>query len=852
MCKVLDKLIENDMRIVLTCSVLSLLLLMNRCSKDDDGLELFTRLSSHETNITFVNKNIEDEKYNVFTYEYFYNGGGVAVGDINNDGLPDIYFSSNQGENKLYLNKGNLEFEDITRQSHTEAGKGWKTGVSMVDINADGYLDIYVCKSFEENPFWRENLLFVNNGDLTFSERGKEYGLNDNSYSTHAAFFDYDRDGDLDAFMLNHSVPKIAGNFDIRTASLTRRAEFAGNKLLENRNGHFYDVSDSVGIFGPAHNYGLGICPSDINNDGWIDLYTSNDYYGKDNLLLNQSGHFKNSTDSLLSHISRFSMGTDIADINNDGLSDIMSLDMLPDNNKRQKEMLWAEGYDIYGEMLRAGLHRQFMRNMLHLNNGNGTFSEIGQLAGVSNTDWSWAALFADFDNDGLQDLFVSNGYKRDYTNNDFAKYRANQMLDKERGLKTDNYLKMLEKMPSNKVHNYFFKNLNGLQFEDASERLGMGDGVLSHGAAYADLDDDGDLDLVVNNMDEEASIYRNNSNTLASNCFLKVKLVGNDKNLNGIGAKVTVYVNGQTFFRELSPSRGFQSSVEPVLHFGLGHSTTADSLMVRWPNGEYQLMRDIALNKEIVLYQKQALSFDLYDRQKPGPIFLESNSGLNFVHKENEFIDFKIQPLLFRMYSSAGPALAKGDVNGDGLVDFYLGGAKDQSGSLFIQNRNGSFMQREVSHFLSDAGHEDVDAMFVDVDGDKDLDLYVVSGGYEYPEDDPLLQDRLYRNDGTGRFKKIPLPKFFGSGSCVRPNDIDGDGDVDLFVGGRIINLRYPYAPESNILLNDGHGVFTIATDSISAGLKRIGMVTDAKWIDLNKDNVDDLIVVGSQRFQV
>ena len=551
----------------LACIILIAASVVSCTSKKSNAL--FSKLSPDDTGIKFKNVNIENEDYNVFVYEYFYNGGGVALGDINNDGLVDIYLSANQVQNKLYLNKGNLKFEDISEKSGTSAANGWKTGVSMVDINADGFLDIYVCRSAANEPQQRKNSLFINNGDLTFTDKAHEYGLDIDAYSTQASFFDFDRDGDLDMFLLNHSVSRIVRNFDIRTESKTQRVPYVGNQLFENRNGKFFDVSDSLGIYGPAHNYGLGVSFSDLNNDGWIDLYTSNDYTGSDKLLINQQGKFfKDSEQEMLTHISRFSMGNDIADVNNDGLTDIYSLDMLPDNNKRQKELMWADNYDIYYQMAQNGLHHQFMRNMLHLNNGTGKFSEIGQLAGISNTDWSWAALFADYDNDGLQDLFVSNGYKRDYTNSDFAKYRANQLLAKEAGRQTESYSKMLERIPSTKIHNYLFRNENGISFSDVSTDWGMEELNVTNGAAYADLDNDGDLDLVLNNMDEEAGVYRNNAAQLNNNRYLKIQLKGSGKNLNGIGSKVTVYSNGHLMMRELSPCRGFESSVEPLVYF--------------------------------------------------------------------------------------------------------------------------------------------------------------------------------------------------------------------------------------------------------------------------------------------
>jgi enediyne biosynthesis protein E4 len=828
--------------------VISVLIIL-ACNTPEDKQTLFSRLASQSTGIDFNNFNVEDETQNVFSYEYFYNGGGVALGDVNNDGLVDIYFSANQVANRLYLNKGNFKFEDITLSSGTAAKDGWKTGVAMVDINADGLLDIYVCRSAANDPKWRKNILYINKGDLTFEDQAEAYGLADDSYSTHASFLDFDRDGDLDMFLLNHSVSSIVRNYDIRTENKTERVPYVGNKLFENRGGKFIDVSKDKGVFGPAHNYGLGVCYSDIDNDGWPDIYTSNDYTAPDNLLINNKAlSFINKADTLLTHMSRFSMGTDIADVNNDGYPDIMTLDMLPDNNHRQKELLWAEQYDVYQEMVRNGLHHQFMRNMLHLNNGNGTFSEIGQFAGVSNTDWSWSALFADYDNDGLQDLFVSNGYKRDYTNNDFLKYRADKMTIGAGGKRIEHYGDLLNKMPSNKLHNYLFQNNNGLQFEDQSMSWGMGDATLTHGAAHGDLDNDGDLDLVLNNMDDQAGVYRNNSDSFKKNNFLKVTLSGNDGNRFGLGARVTLYVSGKLMMRELCPYRGFESTVEPALFFGLNKTETIDSVIVRWPRGERQKLLNVKCNQTLTVNQRDARQPDASETKfSIKPLFEEVQTNTNlFVHNENTFIDFKIQSLMPRMYSTEWPAMASGDVKNDGITDLYFGGAKGQSGRLYLGQKNGSYFEKPSPTFSKNISGEDVGALFFDMDGDHDLDLYVVTGGYEFSIDDQALQDKLYRNDGKGNFAEVPLPEFLSSGSCVAANDIDNDGDLDLFVGGRIIPGRYPESPESFILTNNGKGQFTIATEIVAPGLKKTGMITDAVWLDVNRDNRKDLVLAG------
>ena len=820
-----------------------LCILFSSCNSNKDSETLFTRVPSDKTGVHFKNINVENEQINIFTYEYLYNGAGVATGDINNDGLVDIYFSSNNLENKLYLNKGNFQFEDITEKAGVGCKQGWKTGVSMVDINGDGFLDLYVCRSADGMPANRKKALLINNGDLTFTEKAAEYGLDDDSYTTQAAFFDYDRDGDLDAFLLNHSLLQISNSFDIRLNNRVR-FPYVGNKLLRNDNNHFTDVSDASGIFGPSSNYGLGIGITDINNDGWPDVYVSNDYVDKDKMYINNhDGTFSEKTDSLFTHVSQFSMGLDIADINRDGNTDLITLDMLPEDNKRQKLLFGPDRYDVFNTSVRNGYYYQYMRNMLHLNNGDGSFSEIGQIAGVSNTDWSWSALFADFDNDEWQDLFVSNGYKRDFTNNDFLKYKADMQIKAMSGSR-DKYSDMIKKIPQNKLHNYIFKNNGDLTFQDVCVKWGLTEQTLTQGAAYADLDNDGDLDLIMNHMDEEAGLYRNNSEKISPANYLKVRLVGDDKNKTGIGAKIKIFSNGQMQMRENFPVRGFQSSVAHAVHFGLGKTTQVDSVVVDWPLGQVQKINNVKSNQELVLNLSDA-NGKTY-QEKSETLTIEGPS-LNFTHVENDFIDFKVQTLLPRMYSKQGPAMANGDVNGDGKMDLFLGGAKGQPSELYIQQNNGSF-SKSKDVFKTEINSEDVDAVFFDMDGDKDLDLYVLRGGYEFDPNDPSLQDDIFKNNGKGRFENVAdaLPQMVSSGSCVRPNDIDGDGDIDLFVGGRVVPTRYPEVPESFILLNDGKGKFSNATETVASEIKSIGLVTDAEWIDLNKDGKNDLVIVG------
>ncbi len=805
----------------------------------------FTKLDSNDTGITFNNINVENDQINIFTYEYLYNGGGVAAGDINNDGLPDLYFTSNNLENKLYLNKGDFKFEDITTQSGAGCLQGWKTGVSMVDINADGWLDIYVCRSADGNPERRRNSLLINNGDLTFTDKAIEYGLADESYTTQAAFFDYDRDGDLDVFLLNHSLLQISNSFNISSINRVARYPHVGNKLLRNDNGKFVDVSDDAGIYGPSSNYGLGIGISDFNSDGWPDIYVSNDYVDSDKLFLNdQNGKFLTSTDSLLSQISQFSMGLDIGDVNRDGHMDIITLDMLPEDNRRQKLLFGPENYFVHASMKKNGYSSQCMRNMLHLNNGNGSFSEIGQIAGVSNTDWSWSALFADFDNDGFQDLFISNGYKRDFTNNDFLKFKADQEI-KAGGAGLDN-TEMIERMPSSKQANYVFRHTGSHGFDNVGRKWGFDEEILTHGAVYADLDNDGDLDMAMNNMDAPASIYRNDLDKDKLKNFLKIKLVGGDQNRSAIGSRVTVFSNGEKLTREQFPVRGFQSSIDEVLHFGLDSVAQVDSIHVVWPTGGIQRIMKMGANQLITVTETAESSIEQSSLSLPTPHF-EKIDFTEIRHRENEFVDFKTQALLPRMYSYEGPALVMGDVNGDALKDLFIGGSKGYPAQLLIRDEEGNFSGSSVS-FEGDSQFEDVDALFFDANNDGLADLYVVSGGYEFSSSDALLQDRLYMNTGGGNLviSEDRLPQMLTSGSSVRPVDIDKDGDIDLFVGGRIVPGRYPEVPNSYLLENDGQGYFKDVTSTVAADLGQIGMVTDAKWADVNGDSDIDLIVVG------
>ena len=818
---------------------------------------LFTHLPSSQTGIKFQNTLRETEDFNVMKYGYFYNGGGVAIGDVNNDGLPDIYFTGNLVASRLYLNRGDWTFDEVAEEAGVAAAGLWNTGVTMADVNGDGLLDIYVCRSAAADPARRKNLLFVNNttdeGNVTFTEQAEAYGLADPGYSTQAAFFDYDRDGDLDMYLLNHSTQEYAGFNKLTASHKQRRNPMLGDKIYRNDGERFVDASAEAGIIQNVLGFGLGVAVTDVNADGWYDIYVTNDYNEEDYLYINQQdGTFEESLRNRIGHTSLFSMGCDAADINNDALPDLITLDMLPARNDRLKMSLGPENHDKYRELIRQGFYAQTMRNMLQLNNGNGpdgypTFSEIGQLAGVGSTDWSWAALLADYDNDGLKDLFVTNGYTRNYLDMDFMNYVVGQKLREDRGEEQVAIMKLVEAMPAIEVANYAFRNQGGLSFQDQTQAWGLGGNSLSNGAAYGDLDNDGDLDLVVNNVNDVAGVYRNNSETQLSNHYLTVRCQGTGLNTYGIGAKVWLYAGDTTYFQELMPTRGFQSSVNPELLFGTGEARQLDSLVVEWPIGEMQTLRNVATNQTLTLQQADA-NRPRANSTASAPWFEEAPSGINYRHRENGFQDFKRDKLLAQGLSTAGPKIAVGNVNGDGRDDLYLGGAKGFAGQLLQQQADGTFSAVATPAFALDSAAEDTDALFFDADGDGDLDLYVVSGGSDFAEQDPALQDRLYRNDGAGSFRRAAdaLPALRSSGSTVTAADWDQDGDLDLFVGGRLVPGRYPLAPRSYLLRNDGTGRFRDATAEVSPSLIAPGMVTDAVWTDLDQDGWPDLVVVG------
>lgn len=822
---------------------------LSSCADDDS--KLFTRLSPGRTGIQFKNILKEDENSNVLNYAYFYNGGGVAVGDVNGDGLQDILFTGNMVRNRLYLNKGNFEFEDITERSGVAKKQGWCTGATMADINGDGRLDIYICRSADVDGERRKNLLFINNGDSTFTERAEEYGLADKGYSTQASFFDYDKDGDLDMVLINHSLEEYS-TAGIENSSIRnqKNSDFAV-KLYRNDNGHFRDVSESAGIYSNVLTFGLGLAVSDINNDGWPDLYISNDFNEPDYLFINNgNGTFTERLRDCMDAASLYSMGSDFADYDNDGRVDLITLDMLDESNHAQKMHSGAENFNKFQMLFQNGFYYQYSRNMLHHNNGDGTFSEIGQAAGISNTSWSWSALFTDLDNDGNKDLVVTNGYKKDFTDMDFIKYRMNKLSNERKGGPKADVGEMLRVMPSISAPGYLFRNNGDQTFLPRAAEWGFDEDFVSSGAAYADLDNDGSMDLIVSRIDDEAGIYKSNARKLfPGNHYLKIRLQGAAGNGAGIGAKVKVYCGKALYYQEQSPVRGFQSSVDQVLNVGLGKSERVDSLIVIWPDNKIQKLRATGADRLVTVRWQDADEVYGYDSAEGGKKFFRADSSiLRYRHKENIFNDFSMQRLLPNFLSRQGPCMAKADINRDGREDIFIGGSKGHPGQLFLQDSKGVLAPVYEPDIAKDSASEDAGAVFFDADGDGDTDLYVASGGYEFGENDAAFQDRLYFNDGNGKFKKRPsaLPGLLFSKSCVSVVDINEDGAPDLFIGGRVVPGRYPLSPGSRILLNDGKGNFRDVTGEAAPGLARLGMVTDAVWTDIGDSHRKGLVVVG------
>jgi len=823
---------------------------------------LFQLLSPGHTGIDFANNLTYDESFNIFTYRNFYTGGGVAVGDINNDGLPDLFFTGNQVENKLYLNKGNFRFEDITARAGIHKIGKWSTGVCMADVNGDGRLDIYVCNSGMVKGDSRHNELYINNGNGTFTESAEAYGLADGGYSTHAAFFDYDHDGDMDLFLLRNASKPI-GSFNLQHNERNIRDSLGGDKLYRNDNGHFVDVSKESGIYGSVIGFGLGVTVGDVNKDGWPDIYVSNDFFERDYLYINNGdGTFREELEEQMHSISNASMGADMADINNDGYPDIFVTEMLPEEESRIKINTTFENWEKYQLDLRYGYGHQFTRNTLQLNlgvtpPGNIThFSEISRLAGVQATDWSWGALITDLDNDGFKDIFVANGIYKDLTNEDYIQYISNQeVMTSILTGKDRDFRKLIDLIPSNPIPNYAFHNNGDLTFTNKAKEWGLDQPGFSNGSAYVDLDNDGNLDLVVNNVNGPAFVYRNNG---AGNHWLKLILQGSGLNRYATGAKATAYYDHTLCYQEEQPIRGFESTVDSRLNFGLGKAALIDSLVIEWPSGKHTVLKGVHADQVVTLREQDASAAPpapSTTTQAPpasaAPLFTATTApGLTFLHHENEFNDFNRDRLLFSMLSTAGPRMALGDVNGDGLDDVYLCGPKGQAGALFLQSPGGAFKPSNEALFEKDKECEDVDALFFDADGDGDKDLFVCSGGNEFSPNSTALISRLYLNDGHGHFTKSPqlLPSatIFESASCVSAADYDGDGDLDLFVGVRLKPFSYGVPCKGYILQNNGKGFFTDVTAQVAPALEKAGLVTDAHWVDYDKDGRPDLVLTG------
>jgi len=815
-------------------------------------------MDASETGVDFVNKVEDKEDINIFNYRNFYNGGGVSIGDINNDGLPDIYFTANMGENKLYLNKGNWKFEDITAKAGVAEPDKWSTGVVMVDVNGDDLLDIYVCNAgYQKFVNKQGNSLYINNGDLTFTESAKQYGLDETGYTSQAAFFDYDLDGDLDAYILNNSFIPVntlnyANDRNLRAKDWPVKdfLKGGGAKLLRNDAGKFVDVSEEAGIYGSLIGFGLGVTVGDINGDLYPDMYVCNDFYERDYLYINQKdGTFSEELEKRVKHTSLASMGADMADINNDGFPEVFVTDMLPRDEYRYKTSTSFENHYLFNLKKEKGFYNQYMQNSLQLNNQDGTFSEIANYSGVAASDWSWGALLFDADNDSKTDIYVCNGIYHDILNQDFIDFFANEVTQRMvMSGEKENMQNIIDHMPSTPIANNFFHNEGNLQFRERANEFGFGKTSFSNGAAYADLDNDGDLDLVVNNVNEPCFVYKNKSEAIKEkNHYIKLNLKGNGMNTHAIGSKVEIYADGQVFSKQVNPSRGYQSSTEYPLTIGLGKIAKIDSVRVLWPTRKVTSMHGVKPDTLLTLKIGDAAGSYSMPSDKPGRILMSIAPNGFDAHRENKYEDFYNERNIPAMLSREGPKAAIGDVNGDGQDDVYIGGAKGQGGQLYLQ-KEGQFIKSPQVTFSDQAGFEDTAALFFDADGDGDKDLVVGSGGNESLEKSPDLPTRLYLNDGKGSFTlhSSAFPPNAMNTSVVVADDYDRDGDLDLFVGSRSVPREYGSTPTSYLYENDGKGVFKDVTQTIAPGLGKAGMVRDASWADIDGDGNKELLVVG------
>lgn len=827
--------------------------------KVKDNVEtLFTLLGSEDTGIDFINEVVNQKKFNIFKYRNFYNGGGVAIGDINNDGLPDIYMTANMRPNKLYLNKGNLKFEDISKSAGVLGDKPWSTGVTMVDINQDGLLDIYVSNAGNLEGNNHNNDLYINNGDLTFTEKAEEYNLAKTGFTTHATFFDYDKDGDLDAYILNNS------NIPVTSLAYAKQREVraqdwegvpgifrgVGDMLLRNDGGTFTDVSEEAGIYGSLIGFGLGVMVSDINGDLYPDLYVSNDFYERDYLYINnQDGTFTEDIKNWTSHLSLSAMGIDMGDINNDGFIDIFITDMLPEGDQRVKSVMEFEGYNIYKLKQSKDFYQQYIQNTLQLNNGNNSFSEIACFSGVSSTDWSWAGLIFDMDNDGFKDIFVTNGINHDLTDIDFVDYFANEIIQNMALTGQKEAIdSIINRMPVKPQPNYAYKNNHDLTFSNENKEWGFEIPSMSNGAAYGDLDNDGDLDLVINNVNMKAFVYRNNTETHTNNNYIKLKFIGKQSNQFAIGTSIKLYYKDNIVIQELVPSRGFQSSVDYAMTIGLGRTENIDSLRVIWPDDKTQKFTNIKANQVITLNQSDATDIQLpFKKVKSKTLLTELSNNKFLAHKENNYSDFNYEGLITKMLSQEGPALAIGDINNDGNEDVFIGGAKGQQGTIYLHKGSGKLEINQQKVFDTDANYEDTAAAFFDADGDGDIDLMVGSGGNQMGEEN-TYKTRLYLNNGHGYFSKSAtlIPTVNKNTAVISPYDFDGDGDIDVFIGSRSIVSNYGVNPNHLFLENNGDGTFKNSTERLAYDLKDAGMITNAIWVDVDNDNKKDLVTVS------